>query len=86
MNRPFFMMSNVHAMSCGDPPTFSNDIADDYYGYFENRHGEQWVFTYSRSKKKAEIRGGDPEGASRTQARARKAADLGPTHWLFGEL
>ena len=59
MNRPFFMMSNVHAASCGNPPTFSNDQPDYYHGYFENRHGEQWVFTYCRSRKKAELRGGD---------------------------
>jgi hypothetical protein len=64
MNRPFFMMSNVHAASCGEPPALSNDNSDHYHGYFENHHGEQWVFTYCRSKRKAEIRGGDAGWAS----------------------
>jgi hypothetical protein len=28
-------------------------------GYFENAHGEQWIFTFNRQTKKAELRGGD---------------------------
>jgi hypothetical protein len=64
MNRPFFTMSNVHVASCGEPPALSNDNPDYYHGYFENRHGEQWIFTYCRSKRKAEIRGGDADWAS----------------------
>jgi hypothetical protein len=60
MRSEFFSMSNVHAASCGSPPNFVNDRRDRYHGYFENRHGEQWVFTYDRSAKRAELRGGDP--------------------------
>lgn len=59
MNRPFFSMINVHVADCGTPPAFSNDRSDDYHGYFENRDGEQWVFTYDRATKKGELRGGD---------------------------
>jgi hypothetical protein len=59
MPSPFFSMSNVHTVSCGTPPNFVNDKPDRYHGYFENRVGEQWVFTYDRSTRKAELRGGD---------------------------
>lgn len=28
-------------------------------GYFENRYGEQWIFTYDRENETAVLRGGD---------------------------
>ena len=59
MPSPFFSMSNAHVSDCGDPPVFVNDRPGRYHGYFENRQGEQWVFTYDRSTKRAELRGGD---------------------------
>lgn len=30
-----------------------------YVGYFENRYGEQWIFTYDRRSRTARLRGGD---------------------------
>jgi hypothetical protein len=36
---------NRHAAACGIPPAVSTEAADLYIGYFENRHGEQWIFT-----------------------------------------
>jgi hypothetical protein len=30
-----------------------------YIGYFENSFGEQWIFTFDRESKRAELRGGD---------------------------
>ena len=56
---PLFSMNNAHVAGSGDPPSFVNDKPGRYHGYFENRHGEQWVFTYDRSTKKAELRSGD---------------------------
>jgi len=37
------------------------DVANDpsYIGYFENRHGEQWIFTFDRATREARLRGGD---------------------------
>jgi len=59
MPQPFFCMSNVHVESCGEPPTLSNDRPSRYQGYFENRHGEQWIFTLDSTTGKADLRGGD---------------------------
>ena len=41
------------------PPIINSDDLNVYIGYFENRHGEQWVFTYHRKTRKSELRGGD---------------------------
>jgi hypothetical protein len=37
----------------------SNEAGDRYYGYFQNRFGEQWVFVYDLESKTGELRGGD---------------------------
>src|SRR5687768_5722138 len=58
MSDPLLTIRNNHSPSCGDPPIVNNS-ADCYVGYFENMHGEQWVFTYDRATKTAMIRGGD---------------------------
>jgi hypothetical protein len=59
MSVPFFAMRNIHGNDAGEPPIIRNDAAGKYYGYFENFYGEQWVFTYDRETKTAELRGGD---------------------------
>lgn len=59
MSNPFFAMHNRHVASCGVPPVYSNDGSDKYYSYFENCHGEQWVFVYDRENRTGEVRGGD---------------------------
>ncbi len=58
MYEPLLKIGNHHHASCGDPPIISDD-PDTYIGYFENPFGEQWVFTYNRATKDAELRGGD---------------------------
>jgi len=50
---------NRHPAACGIPPAFSTEAADLYLGYFENRHGEQWIFTFSRATREASLRSGD---------------------------
>lgn len=59
MNNPFFVMKNNHVRNCGEPSLITNDDPNKYYGYFENEHGEQWVFVYDRRTKTAELSGGD---------------------------
>jgi hypothetical protein len=59
MSEPLLRIGNHHAPGCGDPPIINGDDPDLYIGYFENAHGEQWLFTYHRKNKQAEIRGGD---------------------------
>jgi hypothetical protein len=59
MSEPLIRIQNHHALACGDPPIISSDNMDLYIGYFENRHGDQWIFTYHRKTTKAELLGGD---------------------------
>jgi hypothetical protein len=59
MPEPLVQIWNKHATSCGEPPTITNQATNQYIGYFQNRHGEQWVFVYHRERKVGELRGGD---------------------------
>jgi hypothetical protein len=59
MSEPLLRIRNHHVPGCGDPPIVNDDDPDLYVGYFENPHGEQWIFTYHRKTKKAKLRGGD---------------------------
>ena len=54
-------MHNNHDPSCGRPPRLRT-IANPglYYGYFENRYGEQFVFTFDRATLTGTVSGGDP--------------------------
>jgi hypothetical protein len=55
-----FAVQNNHDPRCGSPPRVRN-TADPglYYGYFENRYGEQFVFTFDRATGAGTVRGGD---------------------------
>jgi hypothetical protein len=59
MRGPFFMMRNKHTPAGSEPPAITNEVEGQYLGYFENRHGEQWVFVYDRVAQTGELRGGD---------------------------
>jgi hypothetical protein len=53
---------NVHSQHCGTPPGRLNSAdLTLYYGYYENYHGEQFVFTYDREGQSGTIEGGDLE-------------------------
>jgi len=54
-----FSVSNHHTEQCGKPPAIDGDDLDAYHGYFENRHGEQWVFIYQRDTGEGTLYGGD---------------------------
>lgn len=54
-----FAAYNNHVEECGKPPNLSNQKNRDYFGYFENRYGEQFVFRYDRSRKVGAVCGGD---------------------------
>ena len=58
MSEPLLKIRNRHTVGCGDPPIFNNDD-ENYIGYFENQHGEQWVVSFHRKIGRAELRGGD---------------------------
>ncbi len=50
---------NKHSASCGGPPAIDNADRSKYYGYFQNEHGEQWLFVYEYETGKGTLRGGD---------------------------
>jgi hypothetical protein len=45
MPESLLRIRNHHSPACGVPPTVNGDDPALYIGYFENPHGEQWVFT-----------------------------------------
>lgn len=59
MSEPLLKIPNHHAATCGDPPIVNGDESHLYIGYFENEHGEQWIFTRDRKTGIATLRGGD---------------------------
>ena len=59
MSEPLLRIPNHHTAACGDPPIVNGDDPAVYVGYFENPFGEQWIFTYNRKTRTAELRGGD---------------------------
>ena len=56
---PFFAVTNHHTPSSGRPPSVSADEPGAYHGYFENRHGEQFVFVYRHETREAVLWCGD---------------------------
>ena len=58
MSDPLLTIRNHHVPSAGDPPIVGDD-ENAYVGYFENVHGEQWIFTFDRLTGDAVLRGGD---------------------------
>src|SRR4051794_31084270 len=55
-----FAAHNNHDERCGRPPRLRNaDNPGLYYGYFENRFGEQFVFTFDRVTGTGMVSGGD---------------------------
>jgi hypothetical protein len=59
-DEPIFVAHNHHDPRCGRPPRLRNtDNPGLYYGYFENRYGEQFVLTFDRATKTGMVSGGD---------------------------
>jgi hypothetical protein len=55
-----FAAHNTHTEHCGAPPRLRNTANPGlYHGYFENRYGEQFVFTFDRATKTGTVSGGD---------------------------
>lgn len=58
--KPLLVIHNVHFPNCGEPPSFEvTPETAGYHGYFENEHGEQWVFVYDYDSETGTVRGGD---------------------------
>ena len=55
-----FAAHDTHDKRCGAPPRLRNtDNLGLYYGYFENRYGEQFVLTFDRATGAGTVSGGD---------------------------
>ena len=80
MEQTILTIYNRHTEACGPPPAVSNESPDVYVGYFENRYGEQWIFTYDRRTRTAMLRGGDTHWAA--GAGATRASPLLPGRLL----
>ena len=56
---PFvFLAHNNHVADCGQPPQVSQS-GKNYYGYFENEFGEQFVFEYDFDAHRGRLWAGD---------------------------
>jgi hypothetical protein len=55
-----FAAHKIHNPRCGRPPRVRNtDNPGLYHGYFENRYGEQFVFTFDWATGTGTVSGGD---------------------------
>lgn len=59
MSEPIIKIRNHHTPQCGDPPIIDSEAENLYVGYYENSHGEQWLYTFDRNTGIAVLRGGD---------------------------
>ena len=67
MSEPTLTIHNRQPVACGAPPAVSTEAADLYIGYFENRYGEQWIFTFDRATRRRTSAAGTPAGPPRTR-------------------
>lgn len=58
---PLFQITNKHVDECGTPSPLPADFETGpyYRSYFENEHGEQWLFWFNYDTKELHLRGGD---------------------------
>ena len=83
-----FAAHNNHTPQCGLPPRVRNiDNPGLYYGYFENRYGEQFVFVFDRARKTGTITGGDLDwGETKTFTLGLLEEALRATQWLAEQI
>lgn len=86
VSAPILTIYNQHTAACGAPPALSNESGDLYIGYFANRYGEQWIFTFDRATREARLRGGDADWGSAHVVRDGRVEGLildpGEAAWL----
>ncbi len=59
ITQPLFTVYNNHIPDSGSPPSINGNDPDKYIGYFQNMHGEQFLFIYDRVAREGIIRHGD---------------------------
>src|SRR5512147_1683467 len=57
--QPLITIYNRHSRDCGEPPQITNDDRSRYVGYFQNEHGDQWIFVDDPATGSATLRCGD---------------------------
>lgn len=65
--QPIFSVTNHQVADCGPAPTLPADFDTGPYfrSYFQNKHGEQWLFWRQLDSGDYELRGGDCGWAAR---------------------
>lgn len=87
-DHPLLTIRNGHVASCGVPPHFESPLRG-LSSYFQNEHGEQWVFRYEAGDA-ATVWGGDIGWDNPVSVRI-DGSDLShgsselPHTWLMGE-
>jgi hypothetical protein len=75
-HKPVFTAYDNHAADSQNLPFFTNrDRANVYHGYFENVHGEQFVFVFDRETQQGTLWSGDC--GWKTEIRMKEFSDLG---------
>jgi hypothetical protein len=64
MSKHIFCVASRHPEADNQPPEINNDDPNVYIGYYQNEHGEQWIFTFDRRKRVGVLRGGDIDWTS----------------------
>lgn len=62
INDVVFLARNIHTRNCGrlfEPFQNAYKSVSCYLGYFQNEHGEQWLFRIVKGESIAAVRGGD---------------------------
>jgi hypothetical protein len=59
VRKVIFEAINHHGPACGEPPQIITEGSGQYSGYYENQHGEQFIFVYDRQTKRATLWVGD---------------------------
>lgn len=54
-----FEAFNRHGITEGLPPHINTDVPGNYYGYYENEYGEQFIFVFDRATERGTLWLGD---------------------------
>jgi hypothetical protein len=87
MSEPLLTIRNHHVPGSGDPTPIDSESGNQYIGYFENAHGEQWVYVFDRVQEVATLRGGDIGWDNAVEVKDDGGAELTLGHeeqlWLY---
>lgn len=59
--KPLLTLRSHHGPACGAQPVWQEQCPPGYVGYFENKHGEQFVFSYERATREGWLWSGEAQ-------------------------